>query len=170
MKRLAIVGALAALAVSAVPLAHAASTSSTAEKTCRAQRSTAPGMMGPALFKATFGTNADKSNAFGKCVSKTLATMHQNAQNAASQCRASQQSDRAAFAQKWGAGHNALGKCISATTQAANQHSSQNTVSAAKSCRAARQSDRAAFAQKWGTSRNAFGKCVSKTAEAKQQS
>jgi hypothetical protein len=35
---------------------------------CRAERTA----MGEANFKSTYGTNANKSNAFGKCVSKTV--------------------------------------------------------------------------------------------------
>ena len=64
---------LAALAVAAIlPVAALADPASPSDKAngvraCQALR--APTALGEATFKTTYGTNADKSNAFGKCVS-----------------------------------------------------------------------------------------------------
>ena len=44
-----------------------------AARKCKAERKT----MGDAPFKAKYGTTADKSNAFGKCVSKLAAAQQQ---------------------------------------------------------------------------------------------
>jgi hypothetical protein len=69
MKRFLVVLALAAFAVPA--LASAPSGTPSAEKQCRDQRAA----IGTALFKSTYGTNHNKSNAFGKCVSATAKTL-----------------------------------------------------------------------------------------------
>jgi hypothetical protein len=174
--------AIAAAACMVVPVAALADTSAhqSAEKQCRAERTA----MGTATFKQTYGTNANRSNAFGKCVSKHAkqnAKIEANArQNASQQCRAERTADPAAFAQKYGTGKNgknAFGKCVSqkakAQAKAEEQDQQQADVSAAKQCKAERATDPAAFAQKYGTNhnkRNAFGKCVSQKAKAQQSS
>jgi len=48
------------------------SSKTSAEQQCRTERSA-----DPAAFKAKYGTNKNKSNAFGKCVSQTAHTMEQ---------------------------------------------------------------------------------------------
>ena len=70
MRKLATLGALALIAV---PVAVAdASPKSDAQKQCRAERTA----MGTQVFKDTYGTNKNKSNAFGKCVSTYATSMH----------------------------------------------------------------------------------------------
>jgi hypothetical protein len=135
--------------------------------------------MGSATFKQTYGTNHNRSNAFGKCVSKHAkanAKIETSArQNASKQCAAERTADPAAFAQKYGSGKNgknAFGKCVSqkakAEAQAREKSQQQAEINAAKQCKAERATiGAAAFAQKYGTNRNkrnAFGKCVSKLA------
>src|SRR5436190_20685022 len=109
---------LAAAACVVLPMAALADTTAhqSAEKQCRAERTA----MGTSVFKQTYGTNANRSNAFGKCVSKHAkanATIEANAQqNASQQCKAERTADPAAFAQKYGTnknGSNAFGKCVS---------------------------------------------------------
>ena len=74
----------------------------------------------PAAFREKHGTNANKRNAFGKCVSKlakkelreeVLETL-----NAAKACKAERAEDPAAFREKHGTNptkSNAFGKCVS---------------------------------------------------------
>jgi hypothetical protein len=86
-----------------------------AEQQCRAERDA-----DAAAFMAKYGTNHNKKNAFGKCVSqkaKALAEARQEATiNAAKQCEAEKSGDAAAFRDKYGTNHNkrnAFGKCVS---------------------------------------------------------
>src|SRR2546423_10049901 len=104
MRQLATLAALGAMAVAVPALAAGTSSSahSDAQKQCRAERTA----MGAQTFKDTYGTNANKSNAFGKCVSHRT---HQNANdektahtNAAKECKAERAADPAAFATKYG--------------------------------------------------------------------
>ena len=68
MKRMLFALALVALAV---PFAALAADPSGSEGTSPAQAcKTEQTSMGTDAFKALYGTNADKSNAFGKCVSQ----------------------------------------------------------------------------------------------------
>jgi hypothetical protein len=168
MKRLLVMLALAAFAVPAL----AADTPGTpsAEKQCRDQKTA----IGASAFKDLYGTNKNKSNAFGKCVSKTAKTQGQNAGSASSSCKAEQAADPAAFKTKYGTnknGSNAFGKCVSAQAKAADAQDQSDTINAARQCKAERKLDPAAFKDKYGTNknkRNAFGKCVSAIAKAQQ--
>jgi hypothetical protein len=124
-----------------------------------------------AAFKAKYGTNANKSNAFGKCVSKNAQTAEHATANAAKACKAERDSlGEDAFAAKYGTngnattghgkngnGKNAFGKCVSQHAQAAAEHEADETASAAKACKAERAHDPAAFKKKYGN----FGHCVS---------
>jgi hypothetical protein len=179
MRKLAI---LAALALTASPAFAAgggnSSAKTSAQKQCRAERTA----MGAQTFRDTYGTNKNKKNAFGKCVSHRT---HQNTQdqnaaqkNAAKDCKAERAADPAAFQQKYGTGKNkknAFGKCVSqkarAKTKQAEQGQVQAEENAAKQCKDERTADPAAFQQKYGTNKNksnAFGKCVSQKAKAQE--
>jgi hypothetical protein len=146
---------------------------------CRTERAG----MGLAAFKATYGTNRNRSNAFGKCVSKRAKAARladqQAAPSAAQTCRSEQTDPNFAashgnqtFEQFYGTnpnGKNAFGKCVSQHAKARSDATQQTQVtadvSAAKQCKAERNTlGRDAFAVKYGTNhnrRNAFGKCVS---------
>jgi hypothetical protein len=123
--------------------------------------------MGAPAFKLLYGTNANKSNAFGKCVSVLAQRNAKNRSNAASQCRAERTVDSAAFAAKYGTGKkhaNAFGNCVSQTAKATAAQQVKATNEAAKACWTERKADPAAFKTKYGTNANksnAFGKCVS---------
>ena len=135
-------------------------------------------------FNARYGTNRNKSNAFGKCVSSNTreehAERHAAHTNAAKQCKAERETlGEQAFRAKYGGGRNAYGKCVStraqANKQAADQKDAEETEArqnAAEQCDAERgetAESRAAFRAKYGTNRNksnAFGKCVSMHAKA----
>jgi hypothetical protein len=153
--------AVPALAVAGSP--PSAADTAAAVKQCSAEKTA----MGLAPFKQNYGTNANKSNAFGKCVSQRA---HQNALNrgnAAKQCASERTADATAFATKYGRGAkhtNAFGNCVSSKAKAAGAAQVQATVNAAKECWTERQAGLAAFKTKYGTGAsktNAFGKCVS---------
>lgn len=91
----------------------------TAPATCRAERDT-----DPAAFANKYGTNKNKNNAFGKCVSATakasadqaIADHDQATIAAAKTCKAERAADPTAFANKYGTNRNkrnAFGKCVS---------------------------------------------------------
>ena len=95
---------------------------SNAAKECKTERQADAG-----AFAETYGTNANKRNAFGKCVStkakaKEQAADEQDAEeaaefkNAAKECDAERTADSAKFADKYGTNENnrnAFGKCVS---------------------------------------------------------
>ena len=148
----------------------------TAVKDCRALRVS----LG-AAFKDLYGTNENRANAFGKCVSKWVRTELEGGKNAAEQCKlerndagfAAGHGDKT-FAEFYGTnknGKNAFGRCVSAKAKTASQALQQATIAAAKQCKlerndpgfAAGHGDKT-FAAFYGTNKNgknAFGKCVS---------
>jgi delta 1-pyrroline-5-carboxylate dehydrogenase len=173
MKNL-IVLIVVALAIPAAAIADntapAPSTQDAAQAACHAQRTA----IGDAAFKQLYGTNANKSNAFGMCVSKASKSAQANAAAAANTCKTAQSDPKFAdthsgktFNQFYGTnknGTNAFGKCVSATSADADHAVQAATIAAAKSCKTEQAADRAAFAKKYGTNANksnAFGKCVS---------
>lgn len=120
-------------------------------QTCRAARTA----MGSAAFGQLYGTNANKSNAFGKCVSKTAQAQTTNEVNAAAQCRADATVMNSTEP-------NAFGKCVSSKSQSANAQQQQATTNAAKACESELKSSGAtAFKAKYKT----FGRCVSQHAK-----
>jgi hypothetical protein len=174
---------LAALAVAAMlPVAAYADEISPSDKangarSCQALKAS----LGEATFKATYGTNADKSNAMGKCVSKWTQAEHKNRLEATAACKAEQADanfaashDGKTFAQVYGTGKNgvnAMNRCISSKRAAESAADKQAVVNAARSCKAERKAmGTSAFAAKYGSNAdksNAFGRCVSKLAAAK---
>src|SRR3954452_7846098 len=121
-KRIALLVAIVASLL--VPAGALATGPSKADKTnaarqCRAERGTTSATR--EAFAEKYGTNANKKNAFGKCVSQK-AREEQRERRAARRkarkdCRAERKDiGRAAFAEKYGAKHNkrnAFGKCVS---------------------------------------------------------
>jgi hypothetical protein len=166
---------LLAVVALAVPVSASAVISQTdyknAAQFCKALRTD----MGTAPFKQAYGTNKNRSNAFGKCVSKSARVVDENHSGAVKACKAERDADQAAFTAKYGTnknGHNALGKCVSQKEDQAETEDHDAIVSAAKQCRDERAQDAAAFRDKYGTNhnkRNAFGKCVSKHAREIEQ-
>jgi hypothetical protein len=191
MRRLLVViGAAGALAFPAAVRADDPPTSTdqqNAAQECRFERGATAATR--EAFAQHYGTNANKRNAFGKCVSakardeaKERDDAEQGAQTSCRAERGTTPESRAAFEQKYGTngnGKNAFGKCVSAQAAAAKQAADDadrdhaaDRKSAAKQCateRGTTTESRAAFAKKYGTNRNgknAFGKCVSKVAKA----
>jgi len=98
MKRttLAVIAACALLLPLAAMAADGAPTpGSSANQICKQEKVT----LG-VNFNSTYGTNADKSNAFGKCVAKNAKIAANTVVNAAKACDAEQTADAAAFATK----------------------------------------------------------------------
>jgi hypothetical protein len=107
------------------------STEKNAAKSCKAERA-----LGETAFKAKYGTNANKANAFGKCVSskskakgekdeakddENEANESKAEQNAAKKCKAEQSLGETAFKAKYGTNANkanAFGKCVSKLSKA----------------------------------------------------
>jgi hypothetical protein len=88
-----------------------------AAKACKAERT-----LDPAAFKTNYGTNANKSNAFGKCVSGKVKKAEEQAEaqdareNAAKTCKAERAANPEAFKNTYGTNANkanAFGKCVS---------------------------------------------------------
>ena len=190
MNRSIVIAALVGvLAVPATALAGPQPTSTdkrNAQAECRAEAGER-GTPQREAFNARYGTNRNKSNAFGKCVSSNTreehAERHAARTNAAKQCKAEREAlGEQAFRAKYGTNENksnAFGKCVSqrakANKQAADQKDAEETEArqnAAEQCDAERgetAESRAAFRAKYGTNRNksnAFGKCVSMHAKA----
>jgi hypothetical protein len=130
--------------------------------------------MGEQAFKLLYGTNANRANAFGKCVSKHVRAEQKAVMNASQTCRAERDTlGEVAFNAKYGKNRNdrnAFGKCVSQHAKAALADQQKATINAAKACKAERASLGAqAFRTKYGTNdnkANAFGKCVSKLVHA----
>jgi hypothetical protein len=86
-----------------------------ASNSCKSQQSDSTFAVnhGGKTFEQYYGTNADGSNAFGKCVSSTAqATSHAQGKavvNAARSCQSEQKTNPAAFKTKYGT----FGKCVS---------------------------------------------------------
>ena len=79
-------------------------------------------------FAQKYGTNENKSNAFGKCVSGKVraesADDREDTLNAAQTCmaeRGTTAETRAAFIAKYGGKRNAFGKCVSTLAQAQDE-------------------------------------------------
>ncbi len=72
--RLAVAGAVVSVALAApVALASSGSSNSAAQQQCRIELKS----MGKQAFKDNYGTNKNKSNAFGKCVSAKAKALQQ---------------------------------------------------------------------------------------------
>ena len=143
MKRMLFVVALVALAVPFAALAAdpSGTEGSSPAQACRAEQVS----MATDAFKAMYGTNADKSNAFGKCVAKKATGREKSHANAVSACR-TEQADTAfadnhggkTFDQFYGTGKNgsgAFGKCVSSKAKASNDTADATVLDAVKQCR-----------------------------------
>jgi hypothetical protein len=145
-----------------------------ASKFCKALKIEMNSTVLPTAFKDAYGTNKNKSNAHGKCVSKFAKVQDSNHSNASKQCkeeRGDTPESEATFAEKYGTGKNkknAFGRCVSQKAKAASEEQEDAVVNAAKTCKTERGTtadSREAFRTKYGTNknqRNAFGKCVSR--------
>ena len=187
-KRLLIAASLlACLSLPSTAFGHPATTADqkNAAKHCKDMRGSTDASR--EAFATQWGTNKNRSNAFGKCVSSHAkeehAERHAAKSNASRDCRAERkQNGQAQFRADHGTNKNksnAFGKCVSKKAKqkkAAMDRSDRqkNTAfkNAAAACDAQRGStteSRTAFEAQWGTNSNksnAFGKCVSAGARA----
>jgi hypothetical protein len=165
---------VAALLVPLAALAGATpNASSLANQTCTQLKKAD----GTAQFASTYGTNATKSNAFGKCVSKNTPAAKATIANAAKACAAEKTAGPDAFLKKYGtnskatgdgAMKNAMGKCVSTAVKQAQTAKAKAIATAAATCKAARKADAAAFVAKYGGKKaNAYGKCVAAVSKTK---
>jgi hypothetical protein len=184
MKRILVaVGATAVLAVPAVAAGKPTKTDKTnAARECRTERGDTA--LEREAFRAKYGTNHNKKNAFGKCVSRRSRDEARErraaAKNAAQECKDERALDVDAFNQKYGTNKNkknAFGKCVSGKAKENEAEADRKDKAlfraehrAAKDCAEERDNiGRQDFADKYGTNRNkrnAFGKCVSKLARS----
>ena len=144
--------------------------SSAANQLCKDQQKT----LGTG-FASTYGTNADRSNAFGKCVAKNTKNGQNAVMNASKACSAELTAMGATgFEQKYGvngksgsagAQSNAMGKCVSSKVKSANAAAAAAAPSALKSCKSDRKTNPTGFAGSYGTGKDALGKCVSARAK-----
>src|SRR5215208_2503052 len=108
-----IFGLAVALVVAAAAFAADGSGQTNAARSCRTERTA----MGADAFKLLYGTNANRSNAFGKCVAKAARAEHQATANSSQACRTERNALGAeAFRTKYGTNQNkanAFGKCVS---------------------------------------------------------
>jgi hypothetical protein len=192
---------VAALALPAAALADEGETSTTdgtaaAEATtvssneeCRVHRAT----LGLAAFKLAYGTNTNRSNALGKCISRLHSLSTAAVVNAAQTCKdekAMADADFMAghegktFTQHYGSGRNgrnAFGQCVASHASEKLQDAIGSLLNAAQTCKAEKAMADAdfmaghegkTFTQHYGSGRNgrnAFGQCVASHASEKLQ-
>lgn len=160
MKLKSLIGALvvaALLPVSALADPATGADRANGARACKALKTS----LGAATFASTYGTNASKSNAMGKCVAAWTRAEHQNRHEAETACKAELPDAK----------QRELQRCIRAKQRTESTAERRATVKAAKQCKAERRElGTAAFTAKYGTKRNAFGKCVSALAKQQQSS
>jgi hypothetical protein len=134
-----------------------------------------------AATKAKVGatTFAQAYTSFGACVSAMTSLEQQNIVSAQASCTA-EQADTVGFAslhggktfaQVYGSGKNAFGKCVSTKAQASSKTEQLARTNPSRTCRSARtQLGVNTFNLTYGNARNAFGKCVSKVTSLQTQS
>jgi hypothetical protein len=142
---------LLSLVALVAPIAAFADTPPTPAQTANQICAGSKTQMGADAFKQAYGTNANKSNAWGKCVAKNAKTAQQDVADAKASCKAQQTE---------GSPANAFGKCVSAAVQSAVAAQAKASAAALKSCKGALKADKTAFAALYGTGHDALGKCV----------
>jgi len=173
MRKFMVMLSLVALAA---PVAAFADASPSPAQTANAMCAAAKTAMG-ASFATTYGTNASKANAFGKCVSSHAKAAKNAVNNASASCKAQQADANFAsahggqtFAQVYGGsknGNNAMGKCVSQAVQSTVAAQAKASKAALKSCKAAMKADKTAFATTYGSGKDALGKCVAAKSSTK---
>lgn len=109
-----------------------------------------------AAFKSLYGKHAMRN-----CIKASRPEVRDELKNASKECKAARTEDPDAFAEAWGNGKNAHGKCVSTTVRAEIKEDVAEFKNAAKECKAERSDDSSAFAEAYGERKNALGKCVS---------
>ena len=166
--------AVALLAVPAAAQAHGGDHPDSGKKNrsqaCKALRA----QMGAELFRETYGTNRNKRNAHGKCVSQHRRPFRGLIAQAVRECKA--QLEPAAKQSRHFKGdrrdaRRAFRQCVKDRFRALLAERRAALEAAAKSCDAERTADPAAFRDKYGRGehkRHAFFRCVVQTFRASQ--
>jgi len=170
--------AVALLAVPPAAAAHGGDRPDSSKKNrsqaCKALRA----QMGTELFRATYGTNHNKRNAHGKCVSRhkrpfrglvAQAVRECKAQVEAKQSRHFKGDDRKSDDRR--ADRRAFRQCVRDRFRALLAERRAALRAAAQSCDAERSVNAAAFREKYGRGkhkRHAFFRCVVQTFRASQ--
>src|SRR5829696_5210762 len=124
MRKIALLAVAGALVLPSSALASDTADAPSPAQSCKDQRTA----IGVSAFAQKYGTNKNKTNAFGKCVSQTakadaeeaIAEHNEATIDAAKACKAERAADPDAFAQKYGTNankRNAYGKCVSKQAQ-----------------------------------------------------
>ena len=165
IRRIALVAAAGALAVPALATADTSDTpqAKSPAQQCRALQRT----MGNGPFAGAYGTNDNRSNAFGKCVSQQARDQRKNRREAVQECRTEAAAQPGSPGNSGNAPKGGIGQCVSEKAQQKNGEDQNATLNAAKTCKRLRRDEPQQFAQRYGTRANAFGKCVSSTARAR---
>ena len=142
-------------------------------RACSALRTT----MTRSLFAQSFGTNANHSNAFGKCVSLVARSQSTSILAAATACLG--EANDASFASTHGGKtfqqfygtnadlSNAFGNCALKRLTVSTTQLQHALVNAANTCKTMRRSNPTGFRQTYGSKPNAFGKCVASKVSTK---
>ncbi|MGH2980372.1 MAG: hypothetical protein ACRDLQ_12165 [Solirubrobacterales bacterium] len=145
-----------------------------ASKVCKALRAE----MGRDLFRQTYGTNHNRRNAHGKCVSRHRHGVRKLVAQAVTECKAQREATQSRHRKgdddsraERRADRRAFRRCVREKLRALLAERRAAFEAAAKTCDAERTADRAAFRQKYGRGerkRHAFFRCVVQTVRASQ--
>jgi hypothetical protein len=136
---------------------------------CKALRA----QMGAELFRETYGTNRNKRNAHGKCVSEHRRPFRKLVAQAVRECKAQLEAKQSRFfkGDDRRDDRRAFRQCVKDRLRALLAERRAALEAAAKSCDAERTADAAAFREKYGRGehkRHAFFRCVVQTFRASQ--
>ena len=167
---------IAALALPANSLAHESQDHENAAKLCKALRAE----LGVDPFKQAYGTNENRHNAHGKCVSKHRHLLRRLLHQAVAECKAERQATQSSRPPE--GEHNnredkraerkAFRECVIQHLRALIAEVKAQFETAAAECKTEREADPVAFVEKYGKGRhkrNAFGKCVVQHVRAAQE-
>jgi hypothetical protein len=151
--------AVAVLALPGAALAHGGDGQENASKLCKSLKA----QMGAQPFTKAYGSNHNRHNAHGKCVSRHRHAVKRLIAAAVEQCKAdlrrtAEPDKRASFRE-----------CVKQKLAAMLAARRAAFESALAKCKAEWEADAAAFREKYGSrrhGRHAFARCVSKTARA----
>ncbi len=164
MKKLITISALtltALLAASSLAVAGGKPDKPVKARDAAAKQCAAEKKADKAAFRSLYGKRAMRT-----CIKGETPKSATELKNAAKECKAAKADDPTGFAEAWGTGKNAYGKCVSGTVKSEDKADAAEFKNAAKQCKAARSDDAGAFAEAWGDKKNALGKCVSATVKA----
>lgn len=194
MKKIVLAAAVAAMTLAPAATAESGPNANANQRATVKTCNNLKARMGASNFRALFAPKTQNARAaLRNCVRREVAAQQLDRMHAAQTCK-TWKTDAAAFAaamqgtanegktfaQVYGSGRNAYGKCVAAVARQNAAARRAALVNAAKTCRAWK-TDAAAFAAAmqgtanegktfgdvYGSGRNAYGKCVSAQAKAK---